>query len=41
MHPGISSGVCVLVQDAAESITSSDVELVQLVRFGDWLGEWA
>jgi hypothetical protein len=31
----------VLVQDAAESITSSDVEAVESVRFGDRLGERA
>jgi hypothetical protein len=31
----------VLVQDAAESITSTDVEVVESVRFGDRLGERA
>ncbi|WP_308288966.1 hypothetical protein [Streptomyces humicola] len=31
----------ILVQDAAESITSSDVAVVESVRFGDRLGEWA
>jgi hypothetical protein len=30
----------VFVEDAAESITSSDVEVVELVWFADWLGEW-
>jgi hypothetical protein len=40
-RPCRSSGVVVLVEDAAESITASDDELVQSVRFGDWLGEWA
>jgi hypothetical protein len=32
--------VLVFVEDAAESVTSSDVEVVKLVRFGDRLGEW-
>jgi hypothetical protein len=31
----------VLVEDAAESIFSSDVELVQSIRFDDRWGEWA
>jgi hypothetical protein len=31
----------VLVEDAAETITSSDGEAVQLAWFGDRLGEWA
>jgi hypothetical protein len=31
----------VLVQDAAESISPSDGELVQCLCFGDRLGEWA
>jgi hypothetical protein len=31
----------VLVKDAAESISSSNGELVQSVRFGDRWGEWA
>jgi hypothetical protein len=31
----------VFVEDAAESIASSDVEAVASFRFGDWLGEWA
>jgi hypothetical protein len=33
--------VLVLVEDAAESVMSADVEVVEPVRFGDWLGEWA
>jgi hypothetical protein len=33
--------VSVFVDDAAESIASSDVEAVELVRFGDWLRERA
>jgi hypothetical protein len=31
----------VFVEDAAEPTTSSDVEVVESVRFGDRLGEWA
>jgi hypothetical protein len=31
----------VLVQDAAESISPANAELVQLGCFGDGLGEWA
>lgn len=31
----------VLVKDAAESISPSDGELVELLCFGDRLGEWA
>jgi hypothetical protein len=31
----------VLVEDAAESIASSDVEVVESVRFGDRFGERA
>ena len=31
----------VLVEDAAESITSADVEVVESVRFGDRFGQWA
>ena len=34
-------GMVVFVKDAVESISSSDGELVQLLCFGDWLGEWA
>jgi len=30
----------VFVEGAAESITSLDVEVVELVWFADWLGEW-
>jgi hypothetical protein len=33
--------VLVLVEDAAETIASSDVEAVELFRCGDGLGEWA
>jgi hypothetical protein len=40
-RPCSSGGVSVLVEDAAESIASSDVEVVELVRCGDRLGEWA
>jgi hypothetical protein len=29
------------VEDAAESIASSDVEVIELVRFGDRLGQQA
>jgi hypothetical protein len=29
----------ILVQDAAESITSADVEVVESVRFGDRFGQ--
>jgi hypothetical protein len=38
-RPGRSSGVSVFVEDAAEAVASSDVEVVELVWFGDWLGE--
>jgi hypothetical protein len=31
----------VLVEDATESVTSADVEVVKSVRFGDRLGERA
>jgi hypothetical protein len=31
----------VFVQDAAQSVTSLDVEAVELARFDDWLGERA
>jgi hypothetical protein len=40
-RPYRSGGVSVLVEDAAESIASSDVEAVELFRCGDRLGEWA
>ncbi|HEV7897413.1 MAG TPA: hypothetical protein VGP31_06165 [Planosporangium sp.] len=40
-RPYRSSGMPVFVEDAAESIASSDVEVVESVRFGDWLGERA
>jgi hypothetical protein len=33
--------VSVLVEHAVESIASSDVEVGESVRFGDWLGERA
>jgi hypothetical protein len=33
--------VLIFVEDAAESIASSDVEVVESVRFGDSLGERA
>jgi predicted ATPase len=39
--PHRSGGVLVFVEDAAESIVSSDVEVVESVRFGDQLGERA
>jgi hypothetical protein len=29
------------MQDAAQSVTSSDVEAVESARFDDRLGEWA
>jgi len=32
--------MCVLVEDAAESITSMDVQPVESVRFGDRFGNW-
>jgi putative transposase len=38
-RPCSSGGVLVLVEDAAEPIASSDVEVVELVRFGDGLGQ--
>lgn len=40
-RPYRSSGMSVLVQDAAESIASSDIEAAESVRFGDRLGERA
>src|SRR5438034_4408110 len=40
-RPGRSGGVSVFMEDAAESITSSDVESSEWVRFGDRLGERA
>ncbi|WP_346124936.1 hypothetical protein [Micromonospora coerulea] len=40
-RPYRSSGMSVLVEDAAEAITSADVEVVESVRFGDRLGERA
>jgi hypothetical protein len=33
--------VRVLVKDAVDSIMSVDVEVLESVRFGDRLGEWA
>jgi hypothetical protein len=33
--------VLAFVQEAAQSVTSSDVETVESARFGEWLGEWA
>jgi hypothetical protein len=37
-HPGRSSGMFVLVEDAAEAIVSSDAEPGYLVRIGDRFG---
>jgi ABC-type glutathione transport system ATPase component len=39
-HPGRSSGVFVFVEDAAESVVSSDAEPGYLVRIGDRCGQW-
>jgi hypothetical protein len=39
--PHRSSGVSVFVEDAAESVASSDVEVVESVRCGDRLWERA
>jgi hypothetical protein len=39
VHPCWSGCVMVFVEGAAESITSSDVEVVELVWFADGLGE--
>ncbi|MFC5003323.1 transposase [Dactylosporangium cerinum] len=41
IRPGRSSGMSIFVEDAAESIVSSDVEVGESVRFGDRLGERA
>src|SRR5207244_2808183 len=40
-RPGRLGGVLVLVEDAAESVMSSDVEVLDLVQFGDRQGERA
>ena len=32
--------MCVLVEEAAESVVSTDVKAVEAVRVGDWVGEW-
>ena len=31
--------MCVLMEEAAESVASTDVEAVESFRFGDWFGE--
>ena len=38
-HPHWSSGIFVLVQDAAESVASSYVEVDDLAGIGEWFGE--
>jgi hypothetical protein len=40
-HPGSSSGMFVLVDDAAEAVTSVDVQAGEPVRFGDRAGSGA
>jgi hypothetical protein len=30
----------VFVEDAAESVSAADVELVESVWFGEWIGGW-
>lgn len=40
-HPGSSGGVLVFVENAAESIAASDIEVVESVPFGHLLGERA
>src|SRR5436309_2223139 len=39
-HPSSSGGMVVLVQDAAESISSSDVQPGELAGVGDRFGQW-
>jgi hypothetical protein len=41
LHPCSSGSVLVFVEDAAESINSADVEVVESVRFGDRLAQLA
>jgi hypothetical protein len=40
LRPRRSSGMCVLVEGAAESITSMDVQQVELVGSDDRFGNW-
>lgn len=40
-RPGSSGGMLVFVEDAAESVVSSDVESVDSIGLDDPLGEWA
>jgi hypothetical protein len=38
-HPGRSGGVFVLAEDAAEAVTSMDVQLGEPMRVGDRFGQ--
>jgi hypothetical protein len=40
-RPCRSSGMCVLVEDAGESVLSPDVEVIQSVGIGDGFRSWA
>ncbi|MET7543153.1 hypothetical protein [Streptomyces sp. NPDC005507] len=39
-HPGSSSGMSVLVDDAAEPVMPAYVEAGDPVGVGDWFGDW-
>jgi hypothetical protein len=39
-HPCWSSGMLVFVEEPAETVVSADVQMRDLVRVGEWLGEW-
>lgn len=40
-YPGMLGSMFVFVQDAADAVTSSNVETGNLVGFGDWCGQRA